>query len=226
MGDRRHQEWTAVMRVFDAPGQVFQYLAEQPVLLPPYAVSTALGAVATAISLPVTFRLMESEFALRGLQSGSVITNWIYVGGVIGALIGPFLAGLFISALLFGMLWIGGQGVTFKGIFCILGYARLPLSVGILINAFLITHATSSAQVKQMSLSAAALAPSGAPPVVTGFLSTLAPFDLWYLALVALGTAAVTHRPVSKVWWVAALLYGLNLLMAMLGSGLSTSMSQ
>jgi hypothetical protein len=124
------------------------------------------------------------------------------------------------------MLWIGGQAVTFKSVFSVVGYARIPLSIGGLINALLITRASNAAQVSQFSLSAAALAPGGTAPLVTGFLSTLAPFGLWYFVLITLGVAAVTRRTTQRVWWVAAVLYGLNLLMVMLGSGLSTATLQ
>lgn len=223
MGNERIRDWTAVVRVLDAPGQVFRYLVERPALLPPYIIGTLIGAVATAISLPVTLKFMESEFAARGLQASPTLLAWASAGGALGGVLGPLLGGFFTSALVFGILWMVGQEVTFRGIFSIIGYARLPLSVGLLINGLLIMSATSTDQIRQISLSAAVFASSSVPPFFTAFLSTLAPFDLWYFALVTLGVSAVTGRPASKLWWIAAILYGLKLLMTMLGSGLSVS---
>lgn|GEM_PF-5393862 len=226
MAGRRFHAGASVIRVLDTPGQTFHNLAEEPAIVPPYIVNTLLGAVAAALSLPVTLRFVEAQFMERGMQGSSFLTSTMLFGGVLGALFGPLIAGLLIAALVFGMLWIGGQAVTFRSIFSLVGYARIPLSIGALIHAFLVTRAISPTQASRLSLSAAALAPSGTSPLLTGFLSTVGPFSLWYFVLVTLGVAAVTRRAVQRVWWVAAVLYGLNLLMVLLGSGLSTATLQ
>ena len=226
MATRSFQVWVAVVRVLDAPSQTFGYLAEDPAIAPPYIVNTVLGAIAAAFSMPVTIGFMQTQLMEQGMPDGSFLTEWMLYGGVVGTLMGPLLSGFFIAAVVFGILWIGGHAVTFKSIFSIVGYARIPLSIGGLINAFLITRAANPAQVSQFSLSAAALATADTAPLVTGLLSTIAPFGLWYFVLIALGVAAVTRTTTQKIWWVAGLLYGLNLVMVMLGSGLSTATLQ
>lgn len=197
--------WTAlrksvseVLLVLASPSIGFSRYSEQPSLLPAYTVNMMVSLIVSLIVLPTTLNLLHISqggsssagvppFMLRGAAIG---------GSILSSLALPWIHGFFIglTAMFFGQ-FVGG-GVKLWQYMGMVGLARIPASLGSMVQATLLTRASSLEEMTSVTLSMAALADSS-HPWVKAVLMSLNPFELWYLMLVAVGFSAL-HRLSAK----------------------------
>lgn len=209
---RGSSPWAMAMAVLTNPMTAMQAVAEQPRVWPAYLIQSLLMAGAAAITAPKTLELTVQQ---AGNAPGAALTGGM-IGGVIGALAIPWLAGLLVAAVakLVGAFY--ERPVPFRDYFAIVGYARIPTTIGTALGSLLVLSVNSFEAMKQMSLSPAVFAPT-APPFVKMFLLSLNPFELWTLALCAIGFAAVHRIQPSKGVGFSAALYLVSFALGMIG---------
>lgn len=208
--------WSALGESLWSPARMFSVLAEKSWIWPPYLTQMVLGA-AGAILILNTGVIEKSIDAPAGIQTAGKL------GGLLGGTLTPWVAGLVVAAIaaLIGLLM--GGGVRYSTYLAMVGYARLPYAIGGLIQSALVATSKSATALTSVSLSPAAMLPAGTNSLLHGFLATLNPFDLWYLALLAIGMAALHRKPVSKGIPLAATLYGVGLIFSIIGVSFASS---
>lgn len=218
--------WSALLRVITEPAATFQALAERPAILPAYLLAMAIGLVAAVISLPLTKAGVAEQMAKSPTAPGTAAQFAEIVAISIAffvALAGPWLAGLIVALIANFAAQFQGGSAGFRTYFSMVGYARVPLAVGGLLQAALMSRAATFQQAQSMSLSLAALAPEGTNSILKTFLSTINPIGLFYYALLAIGFAVVQRMKPSRGAIFAGTVYVLGLLVMLAGAAFSQS---
>lgn len=194
--------WSAAIGVLVNPLTAMQAVAEKPLVWPGYLIQSVMMAAAVAVTAPKTMELARAQV---GSVPQAALTGGM-VGGVIGAVATPWLIGLLVAAIakLVGAFY--ERPVSFRDYFAMVGYARLPATIGSALASLLVLGVNSLEAMKQLSLSPAVFVPD-ASPFVRVFLLSLNPFDLWTLALCAIGFAAIHRIQPSKGVALSAVLY-------------------
>lgn len=222
---RPKNKWTAIGTVLTDPTRTFKSLGENPPVFPGYLVQMLVGLVATAVVLPKTLDAAATQLAASGTPPEAlVIGKWSgAIGGVLGNLAQPWIVGLVVSLLALMVGQFLGGGVSFRAYFGMIGYARIPLALNVLLSSLLASRAESLEQMATMSLSPAAFLPADSSMLLRAFLTTLNPFDLWYYILLAIGFA-ILHKvkPVKGVA-LSFILYVLVLGMALAGTAFTAA---
>lgn len=209
---RESSPWAMALAVLTNPMTAMQAVAEQPRVWPAYLIQSLLMAGAAAVTAPKTLELTMQRV---GDVPGAAITGGM-IGGVIGALAAPWLIGLLVAgvAKLVGAFY--ERPVPFRDYFAMVGYARIPATIGMALGSLLVLSVNSPEAMNQMSLSPAVFVPE-ASPFVRVFLLSLNPFELWTLALCAIGFAAVHRIQPSKGVGFSAALYVVSFALGMIG---------
>lgn len=215
----RISPWGALVRVITEPKATFDALGEKPPIFPGYLVQMLAAGISVAVTLPLSMKLMDSMFAAQGFPAQAMaIGKWTgIIGGVIGALAGPWVIGVLLAllAMFFGQFM--GSTVKFPEYLGMIGYARIPLAIHTVIASALAAQAQSIQEMADKSLSLAVFLPAGASPVTKTLLGALNPFDLWYFVLLAIGFASMHKARPAKGWGFAATVFALSLVMGLVG---------
>lgn len=218
-------KWTAIGTVLADPVRTFRSLGENPPIFPGYLLQMLVGLIATVVILPKTLHSVAAQLAASGAPPESlVIGKWSgAIGGFLGNLAQPWIVGLVVSLLALMVGQFLGGGVSFRAYFGMIGYARIPLALNVLLSSLLASRAESLEQMATMSLSPAAFLPADSSMLLRAFLTTLNPFDLWYYILLAIGFA-ILHKvkPVKGVA-LSFILYVLVLGMALAGTAFTAA---
>jgi hypothetical protein len=202
------------------PTRTFQSLGASPPIWPGYLLQMVAGLIGAVLVLPKVVDNVTVQLAASGATPEALaIGKWSgVIGGVLGNLAQPLLAGLVVSllALLVGQ-FLGGS-VTFRAYFGMIGYARVPLAINVLVASVLASRAETLEQMATMSLSPAAFLPSESSVLLRSFLTTLNPLDIWYYILLASGFAALHKVKPIKGAVLSLIVYLLVLGMAMAGT--------
>lgn len=198
-------------------------MVRQPTVYLPYVLASAVLVTIFALSYPITARVMEAEILKIGLDQQMVrVANLSgLVGGLSGALTGPWVSGLVLSGVLYFILSISGAVTPFKSLFGIVGYARLPLVAERLVAGLINWKLMTTGVMRPADLSAAVLLPD-AGPFLGASLAILNPFELWFYALMMIGTAAAARVRRESLDWLGGCLLATNWLIQ-LGGRLLTS---
>jgi hypothetical protein len=139
------------------------------------------------------------------------------VGAVVGAPVLVLVAG----ALLFGVSRLGGAPVSFGQAATIVTYAQVPRLLGSFAAAGVLAFrdANELPPLQGAVAGPVLLLSRDASPVLVGLLSRFDLFTLWTTALVGIGVAVMARTTRAKGFVVAALLWGVATLWAVL-SGL------
>jgi hypothetical protein len=217
--------WGALFRVITEPTATFQTLAERPAIFPAYLLQTVTGLIGIFLLLPLTRALMADQYA-KAQPPGMTAQTYELIGVgtvVIGALIGPWLVGAILALVTSFFAQFQGGSVGFRSYFSMIGYARIPLAIGGVIQTALMSTSTGMQQAQSMSLSLAAVAPEGTNYVLKTFLSTLNPFDLFYYALLAIAFGAFQRiKPARSAAFVGTL-YVLSFAIMLIGAAVNKS---
>jgi hypothetical protein len=217
--------WGALFRVITEPTATFQALAERPAIFPAYLLQMVAGLIGVYLLLPLTKAGIAEQYA-KSAPPGMTLALYQLVTALtlaIGALIGPWLIGTILALLASFFAQFQGGSAGFRPYLSMIGYARVPLAVGGLIQALLMTRASSMQQAQSMNLSLAALAPDETHFVLKTLLSTINPFDIFYYALLAIGFGAVQRmRPARSATFVGVI-YVLALGLMLVGGAVNKS---
>lgn len=207
--------WTATIGVLTNPIPALQAVAEKPRVWPGYLVQSVVTLLAVAITLPKTMELTMQQL---GSVPGPAVIGGV-IAGIIGALASPWLIGLLVAlvAKLIGSFY--EREVPFRAYFSMLGYARIPTAIGSSLASLMVLSVGSFEATKQLSLSPAVFVPNGTP-LVRAFLLTLNPFDLWTLALVAVGFAAIHRMQPARGASLSVALYLVGFVFSFIGLGI------
>jgi hypothetical protein len=194
----RQNAWGALVRVISEPAATFRDFEGRVPIFPAYLVSMVLGLGGTLLGLPVALKLAEQLTAGNPAMTPELanVSRWSgIIGGVLGALAAPWIAGLLVAlfALFFGQF--KEQRVSYPTYLGMVGYARIPLAIGQLVTGAL-TLALAD-KVKGFTLSLAVLAPGGGAIVKT-LLGMFTPFSIWYFTLLAIGFGALHRGKANK----------------------------
>lgn len=216
----RISPWGALLRVLTSPGETFRSLGRKPPVLAPYLIHSLVGIVAIALSYSALMDLaMEQAAAAMANQPqmtaedmAMMQTVMRWSGGValvVQEVAGPWVVGLVLAlvATFFGQFQ-GGE-VPLTSYMGMIGYARMPLDIARLLSAVFMAVTG-----KQLDLSAAALLPDGASPVLMGALQMINPFGIWYYALLAIGFAALFGREPRRGWAMPVTLFVLGVIVS------------
>ncbi len=212
-GEPRISPWRAVVRVLTDPAATFRAMAANPPVLVPYLVHMLAGVVLMILAFGPTLEMtemvqMQTISAMSAgeeidLELARTMARWS-VALTLGfnALIGPWLAGFFVSlvAMFFGQFQ--GGGVSLKSYMGMVGYARMPLAIhNLLAGVF------SGITGQQLNLSAAAFLPDTASLGLIGLLGAINPLHIWYYILLGIGFAALFDREPRKGWALPVTLF-------------------
>jgi hypothetical protein len=192
-----------ILDTFVSPGELFSRLGPTP----PWLDVLMLAAVVTTLAMlliPGEVWLASSREALndiadpkaREAMSAETMARFSRISAPIAAFVGTFVTVFIMAGLLklvFGMM-MGGEA-TFAQYRSVVSHAALISALGIAVT-LPIWIATGDMTTQ---LSAALLAPDLPKGVVRSLLQALAVFNIWWLAVVALGVAAVNRGKVSMV---------------------------
>lgn len=191
-----------ILDTFVSPGELFSRLGPTPpwfdVLLIAAVVTTAAMLLAPAEAWLATSREawnnMEPE--ARKAMTPEAMARIARVTGPIGALIGTFITAFIMAGLLklvFGVM-MGGEA-TFAQYRSVVSHASLISALGIAVTLpiWIVTGDMTT------QLSAALLAPDLPKGVVHSLLQALAVFNIWWLAVLALGVATLNRGKVSMI---------------------------
>ncbi len=218
--------WTALYRVLTAPTETFRDIAERPPIIPGYLLQIVALAAMVFVTLPLAMQVQEQMMLQTGEEGAlSFIRAVAIATGAVEVLTLPWLQGLVLAlvALFFGQ-FVGG-GATFRQYFGMVGYAKVPLAVGMLIQAPLMAQAGSLSDLQHITLSAAALVPPDASVYLRFALMSLNPFALWYLALMAIGFAALHRTRWTRSLPLVITLFVVGTLMTMAQGAMQTIFS-
>ncbi|HEY3367190.1 MAG TPA: YIP1 family protein [Symbiobacteriaceae bacterium] len=210
--------WGALVKVIMEPAATFEALRDRMPVLPGYVLQMVVLAAVLAVTLPnalnMTADLLSKQAGVTP-QMMSITKTFSIVGGVVGSLATPWVAGVVVAAFAIFFGQFQGGGVRFSSYLGMIGYARLPLVLSAIVSTPLTMQAKTLQQVQNFSISLAVLLPPDANRYLKAFFQTLNPFDLWYYALLVIGFAAL-HRvkPARSLWFVVSI-YGLSLLLAL-----------
>lgn len=197
--------WRAVVRVLLSPVETFRALGNRPPVLVPYLVHTLVGVVVLALTYSSTMEMVDQIGVMMASQPGVTgddvqmmqqFTRWGATAGLaIQSVAGPWIVGFVLAlvALFFGQFH--GGGVSLSAYMGMIGYARMPLALSLLLSAVYQAFAG-----QPLNLSAAAFLPGDASPILAAALTMLNPLGLWYYALLAVGFAALFGREPRKGW--------------------------
>lgn len=219
-GKGASHKWTSVWSVLMDPARTFQSLGASPPILPGYLFQMVLGLIAAVLVLPMVLDTVTAQLAASGTPPEALaIGRWSgAVGGILGNLAQPLIAGVVVSllALLVGQFM--GGGVSFRAYFGMIGYARVPVAISVLLGGLLASRAETMEQMATVSLSPAAFLSSDSSFLLRAFLTTLNPLEIWYYILLATGFAALHKVKPIKGAALSLILYVLSLGMAMVGT--------
>ncbi|MGE5674563.1 MAG: Yip1 family protein [Mycobacterium leprae] len=220
--------WRALLGVWLEPGATFEGLRERMPILLPYLVQMAIGVPVAIISARASTNLSQSFMAGQPVPPGfdAAMKTASMVGGLLSGLAMPWLTGVVVAGLATFFGQFQSTRVPFGTYLGLVGYARLPVVVGTVVQAFLTLSATTMAELTTKSVSLAVLLPADASPYLRGALSTLNPFVIWYYVILTIGLATLHRAKPSKTWSLAATLFAVSLLLATVGGGLGTTMIQ
>lgn len=190
--------WGALVRVITEPAATFEAFGERVPILPGYLVQMLLSLVMTLLMLPATFAMVEQQLAAMPQTSpiNPGVMKMIQGGSVLfGALITPWLAGVFTALLALFIGQFQGGARNFSQYMGLIGYSRITLALGGIVQGVII-YLTGNVQMST-AISLAAFAPEGASPFLTGLLGVFSPFTLWYYAVLAIGFG-VLHKGTWK----------------------------
>ncbi len=206
-----------ILDTFVSPGELFSRLGPTPPWLDVLMVAAVVTTVAM-ILVPGEVWLASSREALneitdpraREAMSPETMARFSRISAPIGAFVGAFVTALVMAGLLklvFGMM-MGGEA-TFAQYRGVVSHAALisALGVAVTLPIWIVTGDLRT------QLSAALLAPELPAGVVRSLLQALAVFNIWWLAVVALGVAAVNRGRVSMAA-AAGVIFGVFLALA------------
>ncbi|HYF78796.1 MAG TPA: YIP1 family protein [Symbiobacteriaceae bacterium] len=222
--EQRPSGWKAIVRVIYEPTAMFQEFNGRVPIFPGYFAQMLLGLISFIMLVPMTLRVLEQTMLSNPMYTPELaaISKWSgLVGGGFAILVTPWLAGLLTAliAMFFGQFQ--EERVGFTSYLGMLGYARMPLIISSLLGAALTLAMGDTAT--QFNLSLAALAPQGAPAMVTALLGTLNPFTAWYYFVLATGFGALHRGKAAKGVALVVTLYALNLLFSLAGAAIGGS---
>ncbi|MFZ5823090.1 MAG: YIP1 family protein [Bacillota bacterium] len=213
--------WRALWLMMTDPVSTFQRLGTRPAILPAYLLHTVVGLVAIALAWSYTMNIVDEKMAANAAATPDmmpVMKMSAIVGGIIGGAATPWLVGLAVSLLALFIAQFQGGGVPFSSFYGMVGYARVPLAISILLGGLWVALVG-----KPLDISLAAVLSADASPTLKAALMMVNPFGLWYYALLAIGFATLMKKPATKGIPFAATLFVLSLLLAMAGGGLSAA---
>ncbi|HEX8211608.1 MAG TPA: YIP1 family protein [Longimicrobium sp.] len=190
-----------ILDTFVSPGELFSRLGTAPPWVDVLMVA-ALVTTAAMVLIPSEVWLESSREALNNMtdprareaMSAETMARYSRISAPIGAFIGTFLTAFIVAGLLklvFGVM-MGGEA-TFAQYRGVVSHAALISALGLVVTLpiWIVTGDMTT------QLSAALLAPDLPKGVVRSLLQALAVFNIWWLAVVALGVAAVNRGKVS-----------------------------
>jgi hypothetical protein len=226
-GEQRRADgpWLQLGSVLFSPQSTFESLAQRPYVFPGYALQTAVSLVVTAVSLPAVYAAATQQMNSVGISqdAATISLRAGLAASAFGVFVSPWLVGFFIAvtAMFFGQ-FLGGAP-NLRTYMALVGYARVPLALNTLLLGFLILVKGINAQAT-VSLSVAVFLPDGANPYLRTVLSSIGPFDLWYLYLLGLGFSTLHGEKPRQGLLLSGVVYGLGLLFALAGMALTKSL--
>lgn len=201
-----------ILETFVSPGELFSRLGPTPPWLDVLMVA-AVVTTAAMLLIPTEVWLASSREALneiadpkaREAMSPETMARFSRISAPIGAFVGTFVTALILAGLLkliFGVM-MGGEA-TFAQYRGLVSHAALISALGMVVT-LPIWIATGDMTTQ---LSAALLVPELPPGVVRSLLQALAVFNIWWLAVVAVGVAAVNRGKVSMAA-AAGIIFGI-----------------
>lgn len=192
-----------ILDTFVSPGELFARLGPTPPWVDVLLISALVTTVAMLL-IPGEVWLATSREALNNIpdpkareaMNVETMANISRISAPIFGFIGTFLTVFIVAGLLkliFGAM-MGGEA-TFAQYRGMVAHAALISALGVAVTVP-VWIATGD---MTMQLSPALLAPELPKGVVRSLLQSLAVFNIWWLAVIALGTAAVNRGKISMV---------------------------
>lgn len=190
-----------ILDTFVSPGALFSRLGPTPPWLDVLMVAAVVTTVAMVL-IPSEVWLASSREALNNItdpkareaMNPETMARFSRISAPVGAFIGTFVTAFILAGLLklvFGVM-MGGDA-TFAQYRGVVAHAALISALGMAVTLpiWIVTGDMTT------QLSAALLVPDLPKGVVRSLLQALAVFNIWWLAVVALGVAAVNRNKVS-----------------------------
>jgi len=214
--------WANVWRVLVNPAQGMAAVAESLALWPGYLVQMAAMLVTMALLMDKTLAESMDKLAAAGIppEAMGVAKLTGVITSLVMALAMPWVGGLMTGLVLRVIGLFHGSTATFRSYMALCGYARIPSVLGSVLAAVLALPASTIQEANRVSVSLAALAPN-ATGFARAFLSSLNPFELWSLALIVIGYAAVNRFKPAKGMAVGIVLYLITLALSFGGASLT-----
>ncbi|ACX53065.1 hypothetical protein Adeg_1986 [Ammonifex degensii KC4] len=213
------------LRVFYAPRQVFEEIAEKPAFLALALTLTVINLVLVIVTLPKLQALAMHIFEQNPpplppeelSRVRSSLPTQVAISSIIASVLVPWIIWLLIALALKIYAAFATKETPFRILFAVAVYGYLPVFLGSVISFFLILSLPVQS-LQHVTLSLAAFLPPQ-KSILYHFLAQCSPFTWWALALWGLGGATA-----MKVKSSGPILYmfGLWLLVALLLSALST----
>lgn len=212
------QQWESAKDTIISPDSRFLQVARNPSGYLPYWLNTVVGLSIFAMTYALMFSALQGELVDAGLSQNVVQVSQIagMVGGLVGAVTGPWLSGFILAGTVFLFISIAGLPVQFRSLLILVGYTRLPLLIG-KITKILIGLIFGLADLKgSVVLNASVLFPDTGP-YMGALLTLMEPFYLWSLVLLVLGVAYLTGVRVRSLYWLGGTILSLNWLIVLGG---------
>ncbi len=208
-----------ILDTFVSPGELFSRLGPTPPWLDVLMVAAVVTTLAM-ILIPTEVWLASSREAInniadpkaRDAMNPETMARISRISAPIGAFIMTFVTAFIVAGvlkLIFGSM-MGGEA-TFAQYRSVVSHAALISALGMAVTLpiWIVTGDMTT------QLSAALLAPDLPKGVLRALLQALAVFNIWWLAVVALGVAAVNRGKVS-MGAAAGIIFGIVLVIAVI----------
>lgn len=205
--------WRGLVKVLTEPTQCFRCLVQRQAILPPFLIHMAAPTV-VLIMLPRSIASVKEHVAAIGAPPEVVdLGMWAdIIGSIFSILITPWTSALFVAllAMVFGFFQSGG--VRYSAYLSLVGYARIPLALGVLLEGATMTLATILGAENYIGMNLAAFASENTNPYITAVLTTLNPFEIWYFVLLSIGVGTLHKGKVTTGVILSLVLYTAGLL--------------
>lgn len=228
--------WRLLFGLIDQPGATFKLVLARPrwrLWAVPLLILILAFAVVTVVSLPFAQELarQQAELSLAELPAAQAeaaratmdvsLSTPVLLASTLGFGIAALIVGLMAQAtfLYFSALIAGGDDLNFGSVFTVSAWSRLPLALGLLVQAGYIGLSQQGVRYPGLSFLVATgdLMQDARNPLLP-LLARLDLFWLWHLLLVAVGLAIVARFGRGKSLMLTLIYAALTLAFAALPS--------
>jgi hypothetical protein len=203
-------------RVLFSPGAVFEEQRERPTVWMPWLVLTVVLLIIGAVMRPYSVRMIELAAQARG--GGQAPPGGAAAIGATIAMVSTPVAFLLLALVSAFVMWLAllftGGDVRFRGLMSAAVFSEAVAALQVAAQGVVLAirggvsaiNSTADMQVG-LGLNLLLSEDSTVPNFVQGVLSGIGPFQIWALALTAIGVATLERQGKAAAWTAAGASY-------------------